>query len=34
MEETARPQASFDSKHWREFSLRAWMNRGALNDKK
>ena len=27
-------QAEFDSKHWREFSLRAWMNRWALDDKK
>jgi len=23
----------FDTVHWREFSLRAWMNRGALEDK-
>lgn len=22
--------AQFDAKHWREFSLRAWLNRGAL----
>jgi len=26
--------AKFDSVHWREFSLRAWMNRWALDDKK
>jgi hypothetical protein len=33
MEEAAHPQASFDWKHWHEFSLLAWMNRGALEDK-
>jgi hypothetical protein len=27
-------QAEFDTQHWREFSLRAWMNRWALDDKK
>jgi len=27
-------QARFDLKHWREFSLRAWLNRWALDDKK
>jgi hypothetical protein len=26
--------ARFDAKHWREFSLRAWLNRWALDDKK
>ena len=26
--------AQFDWTHWREFSLRAWFNRGALDDKK
>jgi MFS family permease len=25
--------AKFDAAHWREFSLRAWMNRGALEEK-
>jgi hypothetical protein len=27
-------RAQFDAQHWREFSLRAWMNRWALDDKK
>jgi hypothetical protein len=27
-------QAEFDMAHWREFSLRAWLNRWALDDKK
>jgi len=27
------PKANFDSQHWREFSLRAWMNRWALDEK-
>jgi hypothetical protein len=27
-------RAAFDSRHWREFSLRAWLNRRALDDKK
>ncbi|MEI9998234.1 MAG: DUF4153 domain-containing protein [Verrucomicrobiota bacterium] len=26
--------AQFDAQHWREFSLRAWWNRWALEDKK
>jgi hypothetical protein len=26
-------QAHFDLNHWREFSLRAWLNRGALEEK-
>jgi energy-converting hydrogenase Eha subunit C len=26
--------ARFDGQHWREFSLRAWLNRWALEDKK
>ena len=26
--------AKFDAKHWREFSLRAWWNRGALEGEK
>jgi len=26
-------QAKFDREHWREFSLRAWMNRWALEEK-
>jgi hypothetical protein len=26
--------AKFDGQHWREFSLRAWWNSGALDDKK
>ena len=31
--ETNQPLAEFDSKHWREFSLRAWLNRWALEEK-
>jgi MFS family permease len=27
-------RSGHDWRHWREFSLRAWMNRGALDDKK
>ena len=27
-------QAELDTQHWREFSLRAWLNRWALDDKK
>ena len=27
-------RANFDAKNWREFSLRAWWNRSALEDKK
>jgi hypothetical protein len=26
------PRAQFDAAHWREFSLRAWLNRWALQD--
>jgi Domain of unknown function (DUF4173) len=32
--ETKYPQAVFDAQHWREFSLRAYWNSGALEDKK
>ncbi len=32
--ELKQPQAVFDCTHWREFSLRAWRNRWALDDKK
>jgi hypothetical protein len=31
--ENADPQAQFDFKHWREFSLRAYLNRWALEEK-
>ena len=31
---TARDQLKFDWQHWREFSLRAYWNRWALDDKK
>jgi hypothetical protein len=31
--ENADPQAQFDSKHWREFNLRAYFNRWALEEK-
>jgi hypothetical protein len=31
--EKNQPKAAFDSQHWREFSLRAWMNRAALEEK-
>jgi hypothetical protein len=29
-----RSTAEWNAAHWREFSLRAWLNRGALDDKK
>ena len=32
--ENGMPQAKFDAKHWREFGLKAWWNRGALEEKK
>jgi hypothetical protein len=32
--EAGEPRAQFNAHHWREFSLRAWMNRWALDDKK
>jgi len=31
--ETNQPRAKFNSKHWREFSLRAWINSWALEEK-
>jgi Domain of unknown function (DUF4173) len=31
--ERNQPQAVFDLSHWREFSLRAWLNRWALEEK-
>jgi len=31
--EVSHPSAKLDSVHWREFSLRAWMNRSALDEK-
>lgn len=31
--EASEPRARFDSHHWREFGLRAWMNRWALDEK-
>jgi hypothetical protein len=33
-QETSVPRTQFDPQHWREFSLRAYWNRGALEDKK
>jgi hypothetical protein len=31
--ENGMPRTKFDTQHWREFSLRAWWNRGALEEK-
>jgi len=33
-DEIIEPRANFDFQHWREFSLRAYWNSGALEDKK